>query len=233
MDRVTTSTADLWHHYGRARATSDRSVPDTFYWSWGQDAGPGPEILGELTGRCVGDLGAGTARHAAHLAVHHQPARVVALDASPAQHAMATSLYAHLGPRLCIVQSDAVSHLQAMTGTYDVLYSIFGAVDFTDPRALLPTAAAALKPGGRLVYSTLAHYLNGAPAQPEAVAADIPAKTPDGEPTTMRRWVLHEHVWTKLLDEAGFTNITVDVLPATAHGPRTADTLLVSADHPS
>jgi hypothetical protein len=39
-------------------------------------------------------------------------------------------------------------------------------------------------------------------------------------------------VWTKLLDEAGFTNITVDVLPATT-GPRTADTLLVSADRPS
>ncbi|GAA4340791.1 hypothetical protein GCM10023086_76570 [Streptomyces venetus] len=82
------------------------------------------------------------------------------------------------------------------------------------------------------MYSTLAHYLNGAPAQPDAVVADIPAKTPGGEATTMRRWVLQEHVWTKLLDEAGFTNMTVDVLPATV-GPRTADTLLVSAYHPS
>jgi SAM-dependent methyltransferase len=233
MGRVTTSTADLWHHYGRARATSDRAVPDTFYWSWGQDAGPGTEVLADLTGRCVGDLGAGAARHAAHLAIHHQPARVVAVDASPAQHAMATDLYAHLAPRLRIVQSGAVPHLQAMTGTYDVLYSVFGAVDFTDPRELLPAAAAALKPGGRLVFATLAHYLSGAPAQPDAVAADIPAKTPDGETTTMRRWVLQEHVWTKLLDEAGFTNITVDVLPAATGGPRTADTLLVSAYHPS
>lgn len=185
------------------------------------------------TGRCVGDLGAGAARHAAHLAVHHEPARVLAVDASPAQHAMATDLYAHLAPRLRIVQSDAVPHLHAMTGTYDVLYSVFGAVDFADPHELLPAAAAALKPGGRLVYSTLAHYLSGAPAQPDAVAADVPAKTPDGEATTMRRWVLQEHVWTKLLDEAGFTNITVDVLPATADGPRTAGTLLVSAYHPS
>jgi SAM-dependent methyltransferase len=232
MVRVTTSTADLWHHYGRARSTSDRTVPDTFYWSWGQDAGPGPEVLGDLTGRWVGDLGAGAARHAAHLAIHHQPARVVAVDASPAQHAMATDLYAHLAPCLRIVQSGAVPHLQAMTGAYDVLYSVFGAVDFTDPRELLPAAAAALKPSGRLVFATLAHYLNGAPAQPDAVAADIPTKTPDGETTTMRRWVLQEHVWTKLLDEAGFTNITVDVLPATV-GPRTARTLLVSAYHPS
>ncbi|MFG2638980.1 methyltransferase domain-containing protein [Streptomyces sp. NPDC048362] len=233
MGRVTTSTADLWHHYGRARATSDRAVPGTFSWNWGQNAGPGPEVLGDLTGRCVGDLGAGAARHAAHLAVHHQPAQVIALDASPAQHAMATDLYAHLAPHLRIVQSDVVPHLQAMTGAYDVLYSVFGAVDFTDPRELLPAAAAALKPGGRLVFATLAHYLNGAPAQPDAVVADIPAKTPDGEATTMRRWVLQEHVWTKLLDQAGYTNITADRLPAITGGPPTADTPLVSAYRPS
>ncbi|MER5582312.1 class I SAM-dependent methyltransferase [Streptomyces asoensis] len=233
MGRVTTSTADLWRHYGRARATSDRAVPATFHWNWGQNGGPGTEILGAVTGRYVGDLGAGAARHAAHLAVHHQPARVVAVDASPAQHAMATNLYAHLAPRLRIVQSGAVPHLQAMTSTYDVLYSVFGAVDFTDPRKLLPAAAAALKPGGRLAFATLTHYLNGAPAQSDAVAADIPAKTPDGQAATMRRWVLQEHVWTKLLDEAGFTNITTDVLPAATGGHRTADTLLVSAYHPS
>ncbi|MGW4982995.1 class I SAM-dependent methyltransferase [Streptomyces mirabilis] len=233
MRRVTSSTADLWHHYGRARASSDRAVPDTFYWNWGQDAGPGTEVLGDLTGRYVGDLGAGSTRHAAHLTVHHQPARVIAIDASPAQHAMATDPYARLAPRLRIVQSEAVPHLQAMRDTYDVLYSVFGALDFTDPRELLPAAAAALKPGGRLVFATLAHYLSGTPAQPDVVAAEVPAKTPDGEEATMRRWVLQEHVWTKLLDEAGFTRITVDMLAATTDGPRTADTLMVSAYRPS
>ncbi|MFF5020129.1 hypothetical protein [Streptomyces sp. NPDC001165] len=49
----------------------------------------------------------------------------------------------------------------------------------------------------------------------------------------MRRWVLQEPVWTKLLDEAGFTRITADVLPASTDGSRTADTLLVSAYRPS
>ncbi|MFY4721545.1 class I SAM-dependent methyltransferase [Streptomyces sp. LaBMicrA B280] len=230
---MTTSTADLWHHYGRARATSDRTVPGTFTWNWEQNDGPGPELLGDLTGRRVGDLGAGAARHAAHLTAHHQPIRVDAVDASPAQHAMATDLYAHLAPRLNLVRCDAVLHLRAMPGVYDALYSVFGALDFTDPRELLPAAAASLKPGGRLVFATLAHYLNGAPAQPDAVAADIPARTPDGDATTMRRWVLQEHVWTKLLDEAGFTDITADTLPATTSGPRTADTLLMSASRPS
>jgi SAM-dependent methyltransferase len=230
MGRVTsTTTADLWHHYGRSRAAADRAVPDTFSWSWDQASGPGPEVLGDLAGACVGDLGAGAARHAAYLAARHQPARVVAVDASPAQHEMAVDLYGHLAPRLRIVAGDVVEHLRAMPGAYDVLYSVFGAVCFTEPRHLLPVAAGALRPGGRLVFSTLAHYLSGAVAQPDVTPADVPAKTPDGHTATMQRWVLQEHVWTKLLDEAGFTQITVDVLPAAPGGPRPADTLLVTA----
>ncbi|WP_216087548.1 class I SAM-dependent methyltransferase [Streptomyces viridosporus] len=72
-------------------------MPGAFRWNWGQDGGPGAELLGDLTGLRVGDLGAGSGRHAAHLAVHHQPARVV-VDASPAQHAMGEDLYGHLAP---------------------------------------------------------------------------------------------------------------------------------------
>ncbi|WP_407564609.1 class I SAM-dependent methyltransferase [Streptomyces sp. 184] len=226
---MTTTTSDLWHHYGRIRAERDRSVPETFHWTWGQDGGPGPGILGDVTGMCVGDLGAGSGRQAACLAVRHGPARVDAIDASPAQHAMATDLYAHLAPRLRFVHADVVGHLCAAPETYDVLYSIFGAVDFTDPRDLLPIAATALRPGGRLMFSTLAHYLNGAPAQTDVVPADVPAKTPEGEATTMRRWVLQEHVWTRQLDRAAMTGIAVRTLPACGEGPRLADTLLVTA----
>ncbi|MEV6807027.1 class I SAM-dependent methyltransferase [Streptomyces sp. NPDC051132] len=225
------TTPDLWHHYGRTRAGCDRAVPRTFHWSWSwsQDGGPGPEVLGDLTGAIVGDLGAGAAWHAACLAARHTPARVDAVDASPAQYAMATDLFGHLAPRLRILRSDAVRHLRDTAGTYDVLYSVFGAVDFTDPRALLPAAAIALRPGGRLVFSTLAHYLGGAPAEPDVVPAGIPARTPDGEAATLRRWVLREHVWTKVLDDSGFTRISTDLLPPTADGRRSAATLLVQA----
>ncbi|MFF9090764.1 class I SAM-dependent methyltransferase [Streptomyces sp. NPDC014991] len=197
-------------------------------WNWGQDSGPGAEVLGDITGLCVGDLGAGSARHPAHLAVHHQPARIIAVDASPAQHSMAQDLYGHLTPRLRLVHRDVSRHLYATAGAYDVLYSVFGAVDFTDPRALLPAAAAALRPGRRLVFSTLGHHLGGDPAHPDVQHTEIGAKTSDGEAATMRRWVLQEQVWTKLLDEAGFTQITTETLPA-GDGPRAADTLLVTA----
>lgn len=223
-----TRTADLWHHYGRTRHTTDRAVPDRFCWNWGQDSGPGAELLGDVTGRSLGDLGAGAARHAAHLAVHHQPARIVAVDSSPAQHAMAGDLYGHLAPRLRLVHCDVLAHLRTSTDTYDVLYSVFGAVDFAEPRELLPAALSALRPGGRLVFSTLAHHLGGTSAHPDVQHTEIGAKTPDGVLALMRRWVLQEHVWTKLLDEAGFTLINTEVLPG-GSGPRAADTLLVTA----
>ncbi|MBT2490674.1 class I SAM-dependent methyltransferase [Streptomyces sp. ISL-96] len=226
------TTTDLWHQYGRVRAKHDRAVPDTFLWNWGQDGGPGPEVLGDITGKTLADLGAGAARHAAHLAVHHTPARIDAVDASPAQHAMAADLYGPLAPRLRLVHHDVVPHLSTAPSAYDVLYSVFGAVDFTDPRELLPAAAVALSPGGLLVFSTLAHYLSGASAQPDVTPADVPAKTPDGETATMRRWVLQEHVWIKVLDEAGFTRIHVEELPA-GEGPRAAATLLVTAERPA
>ncbi|MDQ0596359.1 hypothetical protein QF037_000704 [Streptomyces canus] len=83
------------------------------------------------------------------------------------------------------------------------------------------------------MFSTLAHYLSGLPAQPDAVAADIPARTPEGKETTMRRWVLQEHVWVKVLDETGFTGINVDLLPSPTAGPRCAATLLVTAHRTS
>ncbi|MFB7091118.1 class I SAM-dependent methyltransferase [Streptomyces sp. NPDC056296] len=221
-------TADLWHHYGRTRHATDRTVPAHFFWSWGQDSGPGVEVLGDITGRSVGDLGAGAARHAAHLAVHHQPARITAVDASPAQHAMADDLYRHLASRLRLVRSDVTRHLHAVADTYDVLYSVFGAVDFAEPCKLLPAAASALRPGGRLVFSTLAHHLDGEPAHPDVQPTEIGARTPDGAAATMHRWVLQEQVWTKLLDEAGFTRISTETLPGGA-GQRAADTLLMTA----
>ncbi|MEU8623134.1 class I SAM-dependent methyltransferase [Streptomyces sp. NPDC048623] len=228
-----TTTPDLWHHYGRTRSTTDRTIPGAFRWTWDpEDDGPGADLLGDLTDQTVCELGAGAARQAAYLATHHTLTRVDAVDSSPAQHAIATTLYSALAPRLRLVHRDVVTHLHAEPDGYDVLYSVFGAVDFTDPTVLLPAAARALRPGGRLVFATLAHYVTGAPAQPDVTAVDIPAKTPDGESATMTRWVLQEHVWTKVLDQAGFTRISAVELPA-GPGPKAAATLIMTAATPT
>nr|WP_228081159.1 class I SAM-dependent methyltransferase [Streptomyces sp. MA3_2.13] len=226
---TTSATLDLWYHYGRRRAAVERGMPEDFRWAWGQDAGPGAEVLGDLTGLCVADLGAGAGRHAAYLAVRHRVGRVDAVDASAAQHAMASDLFADRVPCLRLVRADVVAHLRAVPASYDVLFSVFGALDFTDPRDLLPLAAAALRPGGRLVFSTLAHYPSGEPAEADVTHADVAARGPNGEPATMRRWVLREHVWVGLLTEAGFADIDIELLPASADDAQGVDTLLLRA----
>jgi SAM-dependent methyltransferase len=219
---------DLWHHYGRARAEHDREVPGTFRWTWDQQGGPGADVLGDLSGRVVGDLGAGSARQAAHLVVRHAAARVDAVDGSGAQCGMAEGLFGHLAPRLRVVRAEAVAHLKAAAGAYDVLYSLFGAVCFTDPRDLLPAAFGALRPGGRLVFATLAECVDGTPARAAVEPVRIGARTAAGEAATMRRWVLRPEVWERALTGAGFAGVGVERMT----GARAPGTSLVTAYRP-
>ncbi|MEU7260969.1 class I SAM-dependent methyltransferase [Streptomyces rimosus] len=142
---------------------------------------------------------------------------------------MTRDLYGHLAPRLRPLHADVTTHLREHPAAYDLAYSLFGAACFTDPAALLPAVANALRPGGQLVIATLAHYLTGQGPAADIRAATIPAKRPDGTTTTMSRWVLDAHVWTKALDGAGFTSIAAERLSAAASSPRRADTLLLQA----
>lgn len=196
-----TAGPDRWHHYG---ATSNRSrSAGRLYWDWYQRIGPGDELLGDLTGRTVAELGAGAGHQAAYVAAESGAAQVVAIDSSAAQHARSSDLYGNVCG-LDFVHDDAAAYLRAHPGSLDVAYSIFGALDFSDPRTLLPAVAVALPPGGFLVFSTLAHYRTGAPPETECLPAGIATRMPDGSPGTMQRWVLGASVWRKLLDEYGF-----------------------------
>lgn len=112
---------------------------------------------------------------------------------------------------------------------YDLAYSLFGAACFTEPAVLLPAVADALRPGGQLVIATLAHYLTGRSPAADIRAAAIPATLPDGTATTMSRWVLDAHVWTKALDGADFTSIATERLSAAVSSPRRVETLLLRA----
>lgn len=217
--------ADLWQHYGApSPAGTPRSVDARMYWDWYQRTGPGAEILGDVAGRTVTELGAGAGRQAAHVAGRTAAARVLAIDSSPAQHAKARALYGHV-PGLEFIEADAEDYLQRQPRSADVLYSLFGAVDFTDPRTTLPAAASALRPGGRLVFSTLAHYRNGAPPETDCRPADIPTRT-----GTMQRWVLDVPVWEKLLGEAGFETCQAETLRDPGDGTSPPmNTLVISA----
>ncbi|MFJ4126510.1 class I SAM-dependent methyltransferase [[Kitasatospora] papulosa] len=173
--------------------------------------GPGEELLGDVAGRDVAELGAGSAAQAAYVTQTMNPTRVLALDSSATQHTRSVALHGHI-PRLELVHAHAARYLTKHPGTLDVAYSLFGAADFCDPEILLPVVAKALRPAGRLVISTLGHYKNGAPAATQCQPTDVPVRLPDGSASTMQRWVLDTPVWEKLLDGFGFDLVLSDTV---------------------
>ncbi|MBY8876330.1 class I SAM-dependent methyltransferase [Actinacidiphila acidipaludis] len=205
--------ADPWNTYGRSRASDDRArgTSGRLFWDWYQRIGPGAEILGDVAGKNVADLGCGNGRQAAHVAEVLGAARVVAIDASPGQIARGRDLYGHVGA-LHFVHADASTALQAAPDSLDVAYSYFGAPDFTDPRDLLPVVARSLHSGGMFVMATLAHYTIGRPAETEVRPGTIRVRHDNGTTSSMDRWVLDALVWERLLGEAGFTGLALDVL---------------------
>ena len=120
---------------------------DRINWDWYQRKGPGDELLGELTGLAVAELGYGTGHQAAYPAMALEPARLIGLDSSLTQYTHSQTLYGHV-PGLEFVHTDAAAFLSNGPQTLDVAYSIFGALDFSDPQILLAALATALRPGG-------------------------------------------------------------------------------------
>ncbi|MEU4918832.1 class I SAM-dependent methyltransferase [Streptomyces parvus] len=216
MSVVTSSSSlpvdvlDRWYHYGAASSGRPRPV-GRLYWDWYQRMGPGDELLGDPAGCTVAELGAGAGRQAAYVATELKAARVIAIDSSAAQHSRSRGLHDDV-PCLDFVHDDAAAFLQGHPAGFDVAYSIFGALDFSDPQILLPAVAVALRVGGTLTFSTLAHYRTGTPPETECRPADIPARMPDGSSGTVQRWVLEPAVWEKLLDESGFDLLDSDTV---------------------
>ncbi|MEV6683341.1 class I SAM-dependent methyltransferase [Streptomyces erythrochromogenes] len=210
---------DLWQCYGARRIRADEAagMGGTFRWDWYQRDGPGAEILGSLDGMAVIEVGAGTGRQAAHLAGTSAAAEVTALDSSPSMHERCRRSYSGV-PRLRTVLAEATSYLAERPGAFDLVYSVFGALDFTDPRLLLPTVAASLRPGGSLVFSTLGNYRNGHAPENQVRSAQLPGVLADGTPATLERWVLDLPVWERLLARAGLDVVGVQTVRDTGRG---------------
>jgi 8-oxo-dGTP pyrophosphatase MutT (NUDIX family) len=210
-DSPESGNAEAWHAYGAHHLERGTGVPELETFSWGvPGTGPGAEVLGELPGRRVLDLGCGLARHAAHLVRAHG-ASVDAVDSSPSQYRRARARYGTL-PGLRLIHADAVEHLRDAE-PYDVVYSVH-AVPYIDPRRLLPALATALRPGGTLCFSVL--HTNSRGDGPASVAEPRPEVLPlaGGGRIPVRMWVLTPELWTDLLAEHGLRVEHVDTLDA-------------------
>jgi len=122
-------------------------------WTRQPGTGPPPDILGDLTGKVVVELGCGAGHNLAVLAARHGAA-VTGIDHDPAKVARARELYGHV-PGLRVILSDAASYLNVLPAeSVDACLSIFGAFSFTgQPARLLQAAARALRPGGLLAVT--------------------------------------------------------------------------------
>ncbi|MEU1274054.1 class I SAM-dependent methyltransferase [Streptomyces sp. NPDC005799] len=205
------SNLAAWTTYGRHHIERGTDIPDADRINWGfWPSGPGFEVLGDLSGKRVLDLGSGMGKYAAHLVREHG-AIVDAVETSPTQHERAVARHGTM-PGLQLIHGDAVDYLK-QAEPYDVIYSIH-AFGYIDPHRLLPALATALKPDGRLFFSVL--HTNAAGRGPfQSVTAHrelLPLA--GGKPLTVHMWVLDPPLWEDLLAEHGFLVDQIDVLDA-------------------
>ena len=121
--------------------------------SWGVFGAPESElnILGDVDGLDVVELGCGTAYFSAWLA--RRGARVVGVDPTPAQLATARRLQAETKIEFPLVEAIG-EEVPFPDSSFDLVLSEYGASLWADPYRWIPEAARLLRPGGRLVFLT-------------------------------------------------------------------------------
>jgi SAM-dependent methyltransferase len=109
------------------------------------------QLLGEVAGQRVLEVGAGAAQCSRWLADHF--AHPVAVDLSAVQLDHARALDRRTGHRTRLVLADAEA-LPFADHSFDLACSAFGAVPFSaDSAAVMREVARVLRPGGRWVFS--------------------------------------------------------------------------------
>ncbi|WP_089102073.1 class I SAM-dependent methyltransferase [Streptomyces hyaluromycini] len=219
-----TETSIAWDTYSRQRPerrpVNGRGETTWFNWTQYQDHGPGAELLELPAGGRVLDLGCGKGGNAAHLAGLGMTA--VGVDVSPRQLAAARERWGAT-PGLELHQAEAVGFLALGQEGFDAVYSVYGALWFTDPARLLPAIRERLRPGGRLVFSQRPPVDGCYGCQ----ASYIP-RGDDEDPLVVKRWDFEPEAWTRLLHEHGYADVDARVLAAPP-GNRTIGTLIVRA----
>jgi SAM-dependent methyltransferase len=109
------------------------------------------EVLGDVAGLDVVELGCGVAHVSAWLA--RRGARCVAVDLSGAQLASARTAQVEHGLAFGLLQADA-ERLPLTSRCADLVISEHGTPAWCEPEAWVAQAARILRPGGRLVFLT-------------------------------------------------------------------------------
>jgi ubiquinone/menaquinone biosynthesis C-methylase UbiE len=130
-----TDYAGYWNRYaaGDADENTEEALKYAFGWAQYEGHGPGDELLGDPATTL--ELGSGRGHAVAALATKGVVA--TGLDISGVQCEQARQRWGHL-PGATFTQDEAVEFLTGTQNHWDAIYSIWGAVWFTDPEQLCP-----------------------------------------------------------------------------------------------
>lgn len=178
--------------------------------------GPQHELLGEP--RTALELGCGQGDAVAALATTGVTA--TGIDLSPVHISDAHDRWGHLANAAYVV-GDAAELLIDTGQSWDAIYSIWGALWFTDPDKLLPLVHDRLAEDGRLVFSH-------APAVPGSYGVqDMYGYGFTGRQVLIHRWAYEPAGWEAVLHRHGFVDIDARIVAAPRDGH--VGTLLVQA----
>jgi SAM-dependent methyltransferase len=134
--------------YTNENATANWALDEISWGIWAIDE-PELNVLGDVAGLDVVELGCGTAYFSAWLA--RRGARPIGVDVTPAQLETARRMMAETGIEFPLVEADA-AETGLPDGSADLVVSEYGASIWVDPYRWIPEAARLLRPGGRLVF---------------------------------------------------------------------------------
>lgn len=223
MSHAPMTAAEYWDKYKPFRGEGTQPAPqvDRFDWTQFPGHGPGAEVLGKP--RRVLELGPAEGKEAAYSA--RQGVDVTAVDFSAVQVDRARTFWQGT-PGLSFVHGEACAFLASTMTAYDAIYSVWGAVWFTDPEDLFPSIVQRLAPGGVFAFS-----------QAEPVAGAYGPQRMRGKwlegrerELTVLRWQYAPGTWADILKRHGFTDIDAHVLKAP--DPKDMGTLMVRAQAP-
>ena len=134
--------------YTDAQAAQSWAADEIRWGVWGR---PESElnVLGDVDGLDIVELGCGTAYFSAWLA--RRGARVVGVDPTPAQLETARRMQQETGLEFPLVEATG-EDVPLPDASFDIVHSEYGASIWADPFKWIPEAARLLRPGGRLIF---------------------------------------------------------------------------------
>ena len=106
-------------------------------------------VLGDVSGLDIVELGCGTAYFSAWLA--RRGARVVGVDPTPAQLDTARRMQRETGIEFPLIEA-AGEDVPLPDASFDLVHSEYGASIWADPYKWIPEASRLARPGGRLIF---------------------------------------------------------------------------------